>query len=79
MQLENVPRFLARPQLQGSAEFIPLQRGSLFGVRCLPVVIALKRNKFRAPLAYRRFLNGIVPAYSLADIFIIVNCRDKFE
>ena len=39
--------------MQGSAEFIPLQRGSLFGVRCLPVVIALLRNKFRAPLACR--------------------------
>ena len=50
--------------MQGSAEFIPLQRGSPFGVRCLPVVIALKRNKFRAPLVYRRFLNGIAPAYS---------------
>ena len=48
--------------MQGSAEFIPLQRGSLFGVRCLPVVIALKRNKFRAPRDDRRFLNGIVPA-----------------
>ena len=62
MQLGNVPRVLARPQIQGSVEFIPLQRGSLFGVRYLSVVIALKRNKFRAPLAYRRFLNRIVPA-----------------
>ena len=53
-------------QMQGSAEFIPLQRGSPFGIRCLPVVIALKRNKFRAPLVYRRFLNGIAPAKEAA-------------
>ncbi|MEO6335324.1 MAG: hypothetical protein ABIP71_00690 [Verrucomicrobiota bacterium] len=39
----------------GEVEFIPFHRGSLFGVP-LPVVTALKQNKFLAPLAYRRFL-----------------------
>ena len=63
----NVPRVRARPPLQGSAEFIPLQRGALFGVRCLPVGIALKRNKFRAPRADPRFLNRIVPAKAAAQ------------
>ena len=62
MRLEKCPRVLVRPQRQGSAEFIPLHHGLLFGVRCLPVVIGLKWNKFRAPPVYRRFLNCIAPA-----------------
>ena len=43
-----------RPRARRSAEFIPLQGGSLSGVRCLSVVIKLKRNKFRAPDASAR-------------------------